>query len=118
MPTTTVFPVGALAPTYTLPCSVEPSLLISKFGDGYVQRSPDGINFIQKSWTLKWENLTKNERDTIADFFQTQGGYLPFLWTYPGESSPTQVLATNWTYELVEKEVYTITCTFTICYTP
>jgi phage-related protein len=59
----------------------------AQFGDGYVQRSPDGINVHLQSWALSWvggpgSGFRYNPLD-IRDFLAAHVGQT-FLWTPPG----------------------------------
>lgn len=58
----------------------------AKFGDGYGQRSRDGLNHKVEEWPLRWNALTKTELDSITGFLDEQGGDIVFEWTPPEES--------------------------------
>ncbi len=61
------------------------NLNIAKFGDGYSQRTPKGINFISSTIPARWGMLNKNDRDKIIRFFRNKGGYVAFWYGLPGE---------------------------------
>lgn len=52
-------------------------------GDGYTQGMPDGINFVQKVFSLSWENLFIAEAQDIENFLIINAGK-SFDWTEPG----------------------------------
>lgn len=54
-----------------------------KFGDGYEQRTPDGLNNVVEKWSLSWTVRTKATIDAIDDFLASQAGSLWFYWTTP-----------------------------------
>ena len=56
----------------------------SKFGDGYVQTSGDGLNSEEDPWSLTFGG-TEEEVAPILDFVRRHGGYRSFLWTPPGD---------------------------------
>ena len=60
----------------------------AKFGDGYIQRSGDGINTKEEAPTLNWSQLTSAEATAIINFLDGQKGYIAFNYTLPGESTP------------------------------
>lgn len=78
--------------------SQKPKLKIRKteFGDGYTQYSPDGLNHMRKIIDLEWPVLSQTEAQAIIGFLETQGGYLPFHYTIPGEATPTKWTCDTW----------------------
>lgn len=54
-----------------------------KFGDGYEQRAPDGINSVSKRWNIVFENIKATDAKTITDFLETKKGSTSFTWTPP-----------------------------------
>jgi phage-related protein len=82
----------------TLITTVNPSYSSSKetayrikkadFGDGYSQRTGDGVNTITKKGMLDFENLLPADADTLEAFLESMGGYLPFYYTLPLETAP------------------------------
>lgn len=59
-------------------------LNVAQFGDGYSQRTPDGINYIQRKWTVAWDNLTASELTTVQTFLDIIGDGQYFTWQPPG----------------------------------
>jgi len=59
----------------------EPRINRVDFGDGYVQRSGDGINTMGLKLNAMFTNLTKSERDYVINFFQERGGYKAFRFS-------------------------------------
>lgn len=57
----------------------------AQFGDGYGQRSSDGLNASPRTYTAAWQALTKAEADTYEAFFDAHKS-TPFLWTPPLET--------------------------------
>jgi phage-related protein len=53
-----------------------------RFGDGYVQRAPDGINTHLQSWALSWAGAAATVF-AIRDFLVAHVGQT-FFWTPPG----------------------------------
>lgn len=74
----------------------KPKVLQAEFGDGYTQSVPDGINFLKRSITLRWDGLTYAQKEAIISFFEQHGGYQPFYYTMTGDASATRWLCTDW----------------------
>ncbi|WP_075214459.1 phage tail protein [Mongoliimonas terrestris] len=61
-------------------------VLKSEFGDGYTQRTRDGLNHIRQTVELVWSVLTRDEANQIIGFLHEHGGTTPFLWSYFGDT--------------------------------
>lgn len=106
-------------PTFTPPSGVslspgsatthEPRVLRADFGDGYVQRTGDGLNALSRKLEATFQALTNTEADAILSFFEDRKGYLPFLWTLPGEATPRQWIAKSWRRTFSGKGIAEIT---------
>lgn len=55
-------------------------ILDAEFGDGYSQPTPDGINHIKNTVSLKWDALTYEQMEEIHTFFFEHGGTKPFYF--------------------------------------
>lgn len=55
----------------------------ARFGDGYEQVLPDGLNSVMETWSLNWTNRTRAQIDAIDSFLTTEKGATYFLWTTP-----------------------------------
>jgi phage-related protein len=55
----------------------------AQFGDGYAQRSPDGLNANVDGWDLNFANITDVEADQIMLFLDAMGGVKSFKWKNP-----------------------------------
>ena len=85
-----------------------PRVLRAQFGDGYSQRTVDGINAINKQWNVAFNNRTLEESLAIVTFFIDKAAAEAFEWTPPGDITEVKVVASSW------KEVYTSPITRTI----
>ena len=90
----------------------KPRILSAKFGDGYEQRSADGINADLDSWRLSFPNVKSTDADTIEAFFVTAGGVTPFTWTPPRATTSSQFLCREWKRTIVANSLDSITATF------
>lgn len=92
MTTPTFTPPVAPGPANTTKTTT-PRALVNRLGDGFSQRSPDGLNYIGRSVTLDWPALSSINADTIEAFFIARGGAEAFSYTLPLEA--TQYKWTN-----------------------
>ena len=53
-----------------------------QFGDGYTQRSGDGINIESQSWPITFVGSTDLIRPIVA-FLRRHNGYIAFQWVNP-----------------------------------
>jgi phage-related protein len=70
----------------------------SEFGDGYRQRSGDGLNARGENVTLAWDHIDTTDADAITAFLDARGGWEAFDYTLPDE-----VTARKWTCESYSK---------------
>lgn len=73
-----------------------PNVLQAAFGDGYVQRTPFGVNPLRRSWRLDWSPCWKDTALYIIGFARAHGAATPFWWTPPRELSPVRVVCPTW----------------------
>ncbi len=64
----------------------EPNVSLIQFGDGYEQRSPQGLNHSPRRYAMQFRAVGTTEGDTIVAFFRTHGGWKTFDWTPPRET--------------------------------
>lgn len=74
-------------PSYSATKDVSYRTKQSNFGDGYSQRVGDGINVVQRKFTMDFENMLPADADTLETFFNGLYGVLPFFYTLPLEST-------------------------------
>lgn len=70
-------------------------VITSSFGDGYSQRTPDGINTRVDTWTLVWDNLDATDKATLETFIDSVGTWSYFTWTPYGESTAKKFVFTG-----------------------
>lgn len=94
-------------------CSKEqaPRVLTARFGDGYSQDIPDGINHILEKWSLSFTLRTKAVIDTIDDFLFAQGGTTAFTWVTP-EGKTKKFKCKTWSVSRVHDQDNSLTCKF------
>ena len=56
------------------------------FGDGYTQRTGDGLNTRSRDVTLTWATIAPAQADSIVAFMDARAGIEAFLYTPPRET--------------------------------
>lgn len=98
-------------PSYGSSVKRKPSIHKAQFGDGYAQRTQNGINANPKSRNLVFSNLTAAVADAIEAFLEGKNGSTPFTFTFPGESEQ-MVVCEQWDRMYNAYNQVTITATF------
>jgi len=74
----------------------QPRINEANFGDGYSQRTRDGLNARQDKPTWHWSALSVAEYEAMDAFFGALGGADPFWWTPPDEAMPKKFVCKKW----------------------
>lgn len=90
--------------------STKPTVYSIKFGDGYEQRIPVGINSKPHSWQVKFTRSLA-EAESIGGFLEARGGVEAFTWTDPGGSVANYVCR-EWTQSKSSFGVCVVSGTF------
>lgn len=70
--------------------SIKPRVLVSQFGDGYQQRIADGINSINESFSISFNNRSKAEVDDIGAFLEAKKAVTKFIFTIPDTNNTSR----------------------------
>jgi phage-related protein len=89
-----------------------PKVNVAKFGDGYAQRTPSGINNIEQVWQLSFQNQVIATANAIISFLASKQGSTPFTWLPPGEITEVLVVCTKWSRTYDSHLTASITATF------
>lgn len=98
-------------PSYNARRKRKPVVRAAKFGDGYEQRTPAGINNDLAVWDLTFANRNQADADAIELLFTTKAGVTAFTWT-PVGLSEVLVVCKEWDRAFAEPGKSTITATF------
>lgn len=71
-------------------------IISARFGDGYEQRSPDGINNLKTNYSLTFPGLYKADGDELEAFFRAQKGAFSIQWTPPNSTIPLNFVVRSW----------------------
>ncbi|MBT6196722.1 MAG: hypothetical protein HOI54_06835 [Candidatus Marinimicrobia bacterium] len=83
----------------------KPKVLTVSYGDGYEQRTVDGINNLPEQWSLEWKNRPVAETNKIIKFLEDQGGVTSFDW-YPVGYSISSTTTSTATKKLIDTSQY------------
>lgn len=100
-------------PSETTVRSVKPKILETQFGDGYTQRTADGLNHIKREVRAVWLNVHALNADAIEAFLEARGGYEPFYWTAPDDDTQRRWACKTWDRQFHPNKRRTLTATFT-----
>ena len=99
-------------PSYPPTAARKPRVKTVRFGDGYEQRIPDGINIQPEIWSLQFANRVSTEIDAIETFLTALKGSTYFQWTPPRSVTQGNYICREWQRNLVNGNIDTLTCTF------
>jgi len=85
-----------IQPDYASSLNKQPRVKKVGFGDGYEQRTADGLNPNPDKWNLSWEELTDAEIDTLLSFFDDLDGITSFTWQSPYAATVKKYICDKW----------------------
>lgn len=101
------------SPSYGFNRESTPLIKRINFGDGYTQRSRDGISHNLLTLTLKFDNRKLRESRAIEHFLQTRGGTESFLFIAPSPySKEKRFICEKWTNNNTFYDSYSIETVF------
>lgn len=94
-----------------------PKVLVAKFGDGYEQRLPNGINSIDETFNATFNNRTKEEIDDITGYLASLKGATSFTYIIPdtngsGNETSIKVVCENYSQAYNYGDFYSAMATF------
>ena len=96
------------APSYGTSKNVEMKTAESAFGDGYTQRSGDGLNPEQRKFMAEWKSLDLDDADQIEGFFLDHLGFKAFFWKGPRDGAARLYRCKKWSRDNVSALVDSI----------
>ena len=98
-------------PSYGINKANSPTVLETRYGDGYSSRTVFGLNQNLKSYSLNWRNISETSADVIDNFLSAREGRDSFNWTPPGDTSG-KYICRKWNKTIPYLNVASITATF------
>lgn len=111
--TNTIIPHFFWIPSYAPSITSEPKVDVIEFGDGYEQRTPQGISNALLSISLNFEKRNEAEAEAIAHFLHARGAKEAFAFLPPSPyASMKKFVCKSWDVSLNFQDNYTIQATF------
>lgn len=66
-----------------------------KLGEGHSARARAGMNNVQQVWSLRWDDMTLENKDLLKDFFDDLGDVDHFRWTPVGGDTELKFVANS-----------------------
>lgn len=104
-------PIFSYKPSFSTKATKTANLYEAKFGDGYSQRTPMGLNNVVQSWDVAFTNISTALATSIDTFLAGQGGSEPFYWTPPYQAQ-AKFICKAWRWEPSATDKNTVTATF------
>jgi phage-related protein len=96
-----------------------PRVLQAQFGDGYEQRVVDGINPLEETFGVTFNNRSYNDLNNLIRYFRLKAGVTPFPIVINEDFDPGDdfnitydVVCSQWSQVLQHTTNYSITATF------
>lgn len=99
-------------PTAGFVSDSNPKIYVAKFGDGYSQRTPAGINNIERTWNLQFQYSSLAKAASIEAFLIAKQGTQSFTWLPPGETTEVRVICSKWSKTYDSSITRSISATF------
>jgi phage-related protein len=100
-------------PSYNSEASMKPRAKSIKFGDGYEQRAPDGINNVLLAFDLSFATKRENEATAILHFLHVRAAWESFVFNAPNPYNVNKrYVCREWTPSFIFKDNFTIRATF------
>lgn len=115
--TSPAFGSRTISPDKGLTRNSTPKVLVAKFGDGYEQRLPNGINSIDETFSATFNNRTKEEIDDITGYLASLKGATSFTYVIPdtngsGNETSIKVVCENYSQVYNYGDFYSAMATF------
>lgn len=105
-------------PDFGASAEYKPRVRVAKFGDGYEQRVPDGINTGQDDWSLRFSVRSDVETGEILTFLEARAATEAFDWMPPGGVTAIRVVCREWSRSFDRNDQNTVTLKFNRVYEP
>ena len=92
--------------------SVTPRFLRADLGDGYDQRSGDGIQTIKEEWSVIFAPMDQTSANTLVAFFEGLEGYQKFEWIPFRQTTEKKFICTNFTENYAGDSLTQVQATF------
>ena len=73
-----------------------PRVRSARFGDGYEQRAPDGLNPTEQMWPLQFNDVDNTIADEMIVFLRDKNGVTPFSYVPLWATLAIRVICRSW----------------------
>ena len=98
-------------PDYGASVTYKPAVTKIQFGDGYSQRTAQGINSVKRVWQLSFNNRSTADSDAMLAFFASMKGATSFDWT-PPTGVVGKFICQEWSSNASAYEGWNVSATF------
>jgi phage-related protein len=98
--------------------TTDAKVIETDYGDGYTQRTEDGINSIKRSYSVRWQQIPIIDAQAIDDFLRARKGVEPFYYQLPSELTTILFTCKNWQRQPAGPNLDTISASFVECFDP
>ena len=103
----------SITPSYGANQNSSPKTRVASMGDGYELRVNVGLNQNPKQWSLRWQNISETDADTISNFLDNRAlDGASFTWTPPDTTTSYKWVCASWTKSIPYLNRATISATF------
>lgn len=74
----------------------QPRVKATRFGDGYEEREPDGLNPITQKWDVVFRDVDDDIATDMVEYFRAAAGVDSFGWTPLWHTAEIKVVARSW----------------------
>lgn len=104
-------PIFSWCPSYEPVQTKQTRIIEARFGDGYSQRSRDGLNSVSRVWKLQW--ITEEAiAEAIDDFLTSRGNVEPFYYIDPTGRFSGLYVCETWDKRQIGPVDYGVTAEF------
>ena len=109
----------SITPAYGVGKQSNPNTKTVQYGDGYSSRLVFGLNQNLKRYTVRFQNITETDSDTIETFLEARAADgASFDWTPPGSSTQYKWICPRWTKTIPYKNRATLNMVFQQVFEP
>jgi phage-related protein len=83
-------------------------VITSQYGNGYSQRTADGINNNQATVSVIWDNVSLTDFTTIVTALDAAYGVDYFTWQQPGDAASKKWIVSQYSRSILSNNVFSV----------
>lgn len=104
-------------PSWGATLTVKPSVVVTRYGDGYEQRTGQGLNILPRKWAIKF-SVKPSVADSIEQFLTNLHGVGSFDWLPPTGVNGKFVCDDGWSRDVSTPGEHTVSAVFREVFEP